>query len=92
MFANRGGLSNCSRVELNYGAGDFAVPAFASWGMIIEESRVACCWLPTRPSSRRRLPGHRQHRVSESAGRGAVDFSATMQPRPKGLVEVGVAD
>jgi len=35
MVANRGGLSNCSRVELNCGVGYFAVPAFASWGMII---------------------------------------------------------
>lgn len=52
MVANLGGLSNCSRVELNYGVGDFAVPAFASRGMIIKESRVACCWPPTRPSSR----------------------------------------
>ena len=42
MVANRGGLSNCSRVELNYGVGDFAVPAFASWGIIIKrvESRA----------------------------------------------------
>jgi hypothetical protein len=35
-----GGLSNCWRVEPNYRAGDFAVPAFEAWGMIIEESRV----------------------------------------------------
>jgi putative component of toxin-antitoxin plasmid stabilization module len=31
MVANQGGLSNCSRVEVNYGAGDFAVPALR-WG------------------------------------------------------------
>ena len=32
MLANHGGLSNRSRVELNYGAGDFAMPAFAVLG------------------------------------------------------------
>lgn len=32
MFANHGGLGNCSRVEPIYGAGDFAMPAFAVLG------------------------------------------------------------
>jgi len=32
MFANHGGLSNRSRVELKYGAGAFAMPSFAILG------------------------------------------------------------
>jgi putative toxin-antitoxin system antitoxin component (TIGR02293 family) len=42
MFANHGGLSNRSWVELNCGAGDFAMPAFAVLGYDYrkESSRV----------------------------------------------------
>jgi hypothetical protein len=51
MFANHGGLSNRSRVELNDGAGDFAMPAYAAlrYDYRRESSRVL---LPTRPSFR----------------------------------------